>query len=802
MNGQKLTPYTRHKLLRITLGAAAFGSSNISVAHAQDVPVEQASTDNGIGGDIVVTARKREETLSDVPISAAAIDSNIIEKSSIADIFETQYIVPGLLIDKGNGNENTVTIRGAGSAVLGVGVEPSSALHVDGVFVSRLTSLNAAYLDVERVEVLRGPQGTLYGRNSIGGTINIISKRPTAAPEFRFEGEAGSFGHIKAQGIASGPIAGDSVLARVAVQQVSESGYLDNIATGRKYGKVDHFSVRGSVLTHLDPTKDFIVHVDYDRQRDDGQGQRGVGIGLDPKDRFDLRTLGALEPRGPYEIGNDLQNFANTDVFGVSGQFDWTMDRIGFRSITGFRKDKSRAQTDLDASSVSLGNNRVDNDGRQFTQEIQLFSRGKSRLDWLVGAFFFNDKSEYGFTQALNIAHDARVGAGFLGLGGLGGFVRPPASDPATWATVSAEAQSVRTNSFAVFANTTYNFTDWLSLNGGVRYSTETKRFGARAANIYVDPGLGPVRVGTTTIPFTVIPTTLDAERDNATLRQHYNNFLPSVTLSAKPIPELMMYATYSQGFHSGGVNLRLSKAPLADAAFNPEKAKNYELGMKGDFLNGRLRANLAIYQLDYTDRQVSSVFPDPLTGIIRNITLNGVATRSRGLEFDMSVRVSEELSFIGSAGLIKTKVLRDTRPIDPADPSKGNAVVDVSGENVELNGVPKKMFSLIGNYSRSISDSLTFDGSLTWAWRARTPIYSNVGGTSTLDPNLAIPAYHLVNGQLQIRGADNGWGVGLYAKNLLNKVYYNSLFAGSFAVRREFVAPPRELGVRVFKSF
>jgi iron complex outermembrane receptor protein len=793
--------YSRKILFRKSLWLAA---AVLPALWTGSAVAQTAADTNGLGNqdDIVVTARKREETLSDVPISAAAISGDQLEKTSVPDLFETQYLIPGLLIEKGNGNENTITIRGAGSGVLGVGVEPSTALHIDGVYVSRLTSLNAAYLDVERIEVLRGPQGTLYGRNSIGGSINIISKRPTATPEFRFQGEAGTYGHVMAQAIASGPIAGDGLLGRIAVQQLSESGYMKNIATGRDYGKVDHFSVRGSILGTIDDGKELLLRVDYDRQRDDGQAQKGIGIGQDRADRFDLRPLGAIEPGGYYEFGNDLANFADSDVFGLNAQFDWTMDKIGFRSITGFRDDRSRALTDLDASNVELGNNAVTNHGTQFTQELQLFSRSDSRLEWLVGAFFFKDKSRYSFTQALNTAHNPLIGAGFLGLGGLDGFVVPPASSPATWTSVAAERQRVDTTSFAVFANATYRFADWLSLNGGIRYSTEKKRFTGQAANVYIDPRLGPVLVNTAIVPFGVTPTTIDAARDNAQFKDSYDNVLPSVTLSSKPIEELMLYATYSQGFHSGGVNIRLSQSSLAAASFNPEKAKNYEVGAKLDLLGGRVRANLALYQLDYTDRQVSSVFADPTTGIIRNITLNGVETRSRGLEFEMSARVTDQLTLTGSAGLIKTRLMKDTRPINPANPALGNEIVDVSGEGRELPGIPKKSFSLIANHVVPVSGTLALDTTLSWAWRARTPVYATIGGIQALDPNLAIPAYHLVNGQIQLRGIDNDWGIGVYAKNLLDTQYSYALFAGSLAVRRAYVAPPRELGVRVFKSF
>ncbi len=442
--------------------------------------------------EIIVTATRRAESLQDVPMSINAFGSDRIKESGVNSLQDIQFLAAGLHVNNGNGSMR-VTIRGIGSSQLGPGAESGAAVHRDGIYLASFQDLGMSMYDVERIEVLRGPQGTLYGRNATGGAVNIISKSPTS--EFEGGGEVtfGNYNLVETEGYVSGPLMGDKLLARIAFKTRDHEGFTPNIFDGDALDDGDFSGVRAKL--GYEPSGAFHAELTADYSTDSST-QRGVFARLRPDTPLTGETMGAALPSGRAVNLND-SNINEKESWGLTGKAEWGVGSVTVSSLTGFRKFHWLESFDSDASPFSmLGIDKERRTNKQFSQEITVSSSGESNFQWVGGAYYFHS-SEF---QYLDLVIPTVS------------FVLP----------VGVDTQG---DAYAVFGEGSYDLSDRLSLTLAARYSFEEKS---------IDQFVGA---------------------NSEQLEDSWKAFTPKAALSYVVSDELTFYATVGKGFKAGGFN-------------------------------------------------------------------------------------------------------------------------------------------------------------------------------------------------------------------------------------------------------
>ncbi|HMO74617.1 MAG TPA: TonB-dependent receptor [Sphingopyxis sp.] len=571
-------------------GTALLAGAATVPAHAQqaaDAAEEQAS-----GGvqDIIVTATRRAERLQDVPIAVTALSGESLSAQGIDSVQDVQRATPSLNIAPFPGDPGTasVSLRGLVATEALPTVDPAVGLYLDGVYIARATGANLNLIDVERVEVLRGPQGTLFGRNTIGGAINIVTKRPTN--EFEGEVSAGYGNHDawNLSGVVNIP-AGDRLALRFAASHSQRDGFAKSALTGLPLAVDNTEYLRGQIAYQLTDNWDILLSADYSDTRFRG-GQWVTPVAQTGTAALIVNTQ---PPAGdsPADYNQPFTNrppsqvtglYRNT-VWGVGGTITGEMDAITFKAIIGYRNlDKHLTGNDLDGTPYTLLQQIYGDDRQnQVSTEFQLFGRAfDDRLDWIVGAYYFSEDG----------VNDSR--AHFL------------APFVVTQGRTYGESNNT---SLSFFGQFTFRLTEELRLTAGARYVHDTRQLTSRNLNY---AGADTDVVASCGSALATAPVC------EINLKPAKFNYVPfTVGLDYKPVPDVMLFAKYTQGYRAGGFNLRGNDL-LGLAPFGPEKVRSIEGGVKADLFDRMLRLNLTAYNSKYTAIQLS--------GNIPNFDLNG----------------------------------------------------------------------------------------------------------------------------------------------------------------------------------
>jgi iron complex outermembrane receptor protein len=593
---------TRLATLLIMGGAVLAGPA----AHAAD----SATTID----ELVVTAEKREESLQKVPIAISAYSGDTLAKVNVDSVNQLQHLAPSVYFGRQDG-QALISIRGIGSNIVAPGADSGVAVHLDGVYISKQQAQDAAMFDIERVEVLRGPQGTVNGRNATGGSINVISRRPTDEFGGYLNVTVGNYAAIKTQGAVGGPLFGDKVLWRVAFRTDNRDGYTPNQAfpDAAELDDANQQSVRGSLLIRWSDRIEQLLTVDYDRV--DTNGFATI-----------IRRTAAGAPIPGTLIGGKLSTgrAVNADgrtgyqreTYGVTSNTRIRFDGFSLTSIGGYRRLDDQVFMDVDGTNAPLLHDNLHIPQWQVSQELNLTSDGEGPWSWLVGAYYFHElqRPDQKF---------ARPGVSVLTVGGV-----------------------ARTTSYAGYAQVSWQATEALRLTAGGRYTYDRKKafefLEFRPFGIFI-PG---------------------------NLKDSWSAFTPKVSADYQLAPGKMVYATISRGFRSGGINV----GNVQGSTFDPEFVWNYEAGFKGVFWDGRLQANLAAFHYDYTDIQLYNIRTQ--TGIVENAaaaTINGVE-----LETVLRPGGGWRLEFAGSyvdATLDKYDTIEPSRPAAGRQSFDGNTL-------------------------------------------------------------------------------------------------------------------------------
>lgn len=594
----------------LTTTAAAWVLAIATAASAQEAPVsstpvtEQAQEDGGIA-DIVVTASRREESAQRAALAIQVLSADALDRANVTRPEDISSIAPGVQIATG-GNYPQVYVRGVGNFATGGLAEGAVAFNIDGVYVSRAQGVRGVLYDLERVEVLKGPQGTLYGRNASGGAINIITAKPKLGTvEGYLEGQVGNYDLAQGSGAINLPL-GDSVAIRAAGQVVSRDGYLTD-------GYEDEKTQSARLQLLWKPSSDISLLLGGGYQHVGGRGAGGVVAPRLPGDKF----LGASEPAatavydaqpgiGPLLTRPGPGGFVDYTTWSVNAELNWNM---GFANLTVLPAYRDSRLHDLSfVPGFSVDNNVR---SKQTSVEARL-GNNDSTLKWVLGGYFFDERQTSTDGGPQLIANQGPL-------------------------TQIAENYHAKIRSYAVFGQATYSVTDTLRLTGGLRYTYERKDLDQDLITYSLpSPGVVPPSCpeGTSFDPTTPVPPRfcyrfIDMSGANGSSLTYRN-----VTFKAGAEfdlgPQSMLYGGVSTGFKSGG----FYSAPKPNT-FAPEKLTAFDLGVKNRFLDNRLQLNLEAFYWIYKDHQESSLGATSIPGFLALLTYNAGRAKSYGLELD-----------------------------------------------------------------------------------------------------------------------------------------------------------------------
>jgi iron complex outermembrane receptor protein len=713
---------------------AAFAALTSVPAFAQDeapVAAEEAADDGtqGYEAEIVVTARRREETLLSVPIAVTAFSGAQLEQSGAIDITDIAMMTPNVTLEVSRGTNSTLSafIRGVGQQDPVAGFEAGVGIYLDDIYMNRPQAAVLDIYDVERIEVLRGPQGTLYGRNTTGGAVKYVTKRLGRDPSLKIRGAYGSYN--QADLIVSGSVpVGDTVRLGAAAARLTRDGFGDNLTTGQDNYNKDIFAARGTIeIAPASGTVFVRASADYSRDKSNTRGGHrliaGVATGAPVlANVYDSRG-GLLDPK------QDVKAWG-VSLFAELKPTDW----LTFRSITGYRKDDSATPIDFDAlASVNVDVPAFYNN-KQISQEAQVLI-DSGGFHGLVGLYYLDADADTVF--------DVRLPGG-----------------------VTAQTLgSVDTSTTAVFADLTYDFNDMFSVSAGGRYTWDNRK-AVVLRRTYLGGG-SPIFGGTGTL----FATTSDFRGD-----ADFKKFTPRASVTFKPTPDHTIYASFSKGFKGGGFDPRGQTSACRNSsggacngqqvydymAFDPESVNSYEIGWKAALLDRRLTFAIAAFNADYKDVQIPGSIGVTVGGVqtFIGITTNAAKARIRGLEFEGNAVLAKDLgatggtlNFAWTLGYLDAKYLSyiDARGLDVANRRAIQNTLDWTASGTIGYNVP------VGDGSLAFSTTLSYRGD-SQQFELRTPMLDQPGFT-LWDANL-------------VWDINDMFSLGLHGRNLTNKKY------------------------------
>ncbi len=710
---------------------------------------ETAGTTDLVLEEIVVTATKSGETaLQDTPLSIAAFTADSMARSGIESIEDLATQVPGLSISQ-NASMAQLYIRGVGTNLVFPGSDSSVTVHMDGVYLGRSGTLFADFVDLERVEVLRGPQGTIYGRNSAGGTINLVSKQPGDTAEAELTAGYGAYDRVHVKGSVSGPIVEDKLYASISGMYAEHDGYINNIATsGSDQLDEDTQGVRG-ILRYLPwHNVEIQLSADYMEQEGTGPTSKQTGLLFDGTVSPGFPVIGTAVvptdfhtvniPYGPLP-SNSPKNQNNREFSGLSGRVTVDLnDNFTLSSLTATRGFEGYLRGDTDYSEVAELVSIIVEEQNQLSEEIQLTGRF-DRFNFVAGFYyFFEDDSIFG---DINLPGP-----------GLVVFGNPDfRSDILT---------TVETDAWALFTQGTYNVTDQITFTAGIRYSEEEKTIQSKLFLL-----LGG---------FELPGTTYFNDKDKWTA------WTPKFGIDYKWNDDILLYASVTRGFKSGGYNFSVSQS-----SFDPEFLWAYEAGIKSEWFDNRLRLNASGFYYDYTDLQVQQ-FVIGGGGASRVEITNAANAKVSGFELELNALPVPELEL--SAGI----AYLDASYKDFITQRTGAPTVDIDVSGNDLSASPDWSFNLSGQYTFPLHGLGTASVRLEYQ-RMGDQFY-----TPFNDPVTAQSSYDLVNARLILTSLDEHWQMSVFGHNLGDEAYTNAIqdFAGTGVMQN--ITPPRTWGIDV----
>ena len=743
--------------------------------------------------EVLVTAQKRSQNLQDVPVSVSAISGDQIREGLVSSMDDVALRTPNFSMTQFNIGEPQYFIRGVGSTLDSAASDAAVATFIDEVYIGRPGGGSTDLYDLARVEVLRGPQGTLFGKNVVGGAVSLYTKRPAREFEGSVSGTYGDYDMGVVQGMVNGPIT-DTVAAKLVGQYKQRDGYTENVLDGKDYQDQDNKSVRGQL--QYDPADNLSILLGADWSKDDVNGNCRNANNLDLNDPLGLAgffppVIDATTKGDIRKCASSADAFQKREVSGGLLRVDWGVADATLTSITAYREMDYKHLEDLAGlPQGSIPANLVDSvkeNSDQFSQELRLASAGDGKLNWLVGAFYMEE----------NVDRKEQ----FLGTFGpplTRGFFPLIAGD-------IDFTQKAKTTSYATFGQIDYAFNEQWSVSVGSRYTYDKKditqglvnledptfdtaymaglfgispaevqaMFAPQEAVVLGIPANGPANVGafaaTRNTSLLVFPYKIKADDD-------WNKVTSSASLNWNYSEDSMLYLSFAQGFKSGAFVSSVNDPQAAAVPLEPELADSWELGLKSEFFDNRLRVNASVFTMEYKDLQVFRLVGSLLVGA------NAKAT-SEGVELDITGLLTENWTL--SANYAYLDATYDTYE---------DGAVDFSGNT--LPRAPEDSFFAQSSYRTPLPNGSEIDWIVSYAY----------SGAFYFDPNNSQASkegsYGVIDASATWTSPQGQWSVTAWGKNLDDEEYRVHSITSNIAGTVDLWGPPRTYGGTVKYSF
>ena len=769
------------KFMRASLFASAAIMIGVSLpAMAQDAPAD----DESANAEIIVTAQKREERLQDIPLAVSVIGGDAVANNGGITLENAQYLVPSLNFRKsGTSLNQALFLRGVGTINFSIAAEPSVAAVLDGVVLSRAGEGFTDLFDVERIEVLRGPQGTLFGKNASAGVVSIVTKRPTA--DFGATVEASYFTKSEYRGRATVnvPLAAN-VRSRFTGFYGNYDGNVNNLTKGSKVNGYEHYGVRGAIEADVSENIMLTLRGDYRKANDDCCAEI---IGTTPT------NAAALALANTGFIGADSRNIRQNLVtatkeesWGISLQADIALGEHSLTSITSYRGWDNTEIRDGDwLDQPYVGLNQLHDNGPQtsntFSQELRIASPTGQFLEYVVGAYYSKAESDRTFTRNVITCSASTLAAVVPGL--------VPCSTASGASTITTPAGTADFGStfknVSVFGQTTLNLSDSLRLIGGLRYTHDTLDVNHIRRTTLSGPGVqGNFDAGVYNngLVATLPATGFVAGTSNGvpfTTSTSNNNLSGKAGVQADLSENNMAYASYTLGYKGPAYNIFYNLTTVGAGVIAPETVNAYEVGLKNTFLDGDLIVNLAAYYAKYNNYQANS--PDFVAGVRTTRLTNAGSVSTKGFELDFVATPSRNFTLSGGVAYNKARV-EDFRLPPGADSTQ------LLAKGTPLANAPKWKMSLGAQYDIETSGFANIELGSQIAMQS-DQIYE-------LSPNPAVrlgstvDGYAIVDLTAALVDPNDGWRVAFQVKNLFDKSFASSIVSGGPGGSFRYIIP------------
>eukprot|EP00456_Euglypha_rotunda_P031286 TRINITY_DN2436_c0_g1_i2.p1 TRINITY_DN2436_c0_g1~~TRINITY_DN2436_c0_g1_i2.p1 ORF type:complete len:807 (+),score=96.23 TRINITY_DN2436_c0_g1_i2:456-2876(+) len=764
----------------------AFVALSANTAYAQAAPAEPDAVAQGAGNtqagaagqdeasgstfaatDIIVTAQKRSQRLQDVPINIQAVGSEQIAQRGLDNLGRLNSVVPGVSIGKFSNTRPVIYIRGIGTRNLGIGSEQSVGVFLDDFYVGDASSVFSNISDVERIEVLKGPQGTLYGRNTIGGAISIVTTEPSNETHVNAQASVGNYNLVSGKASISGAIVEDVLQGRLAFYSEKRDGYMYNPTTGGTGLGSDQNGVRGELRAE---TGDFTFRLAADYNRDTSPGQLGKNSGAGVLFRAPSVAIPVVDP-DPFVQANPRDPRVNAKTYGGSLRTEWDPGALTILSLTQVRGGDVHSTLDIAHSALNIMQRDERQRNRYWSQELRFSSSPDGvatfgdHLQWVAGLFYYHQNAtaldHYNWMQ-----------------------------DSQQYQTVGTNVTNdynltVKTRSFAAYIDATAHITDTLDITFGLRY-THDKKFGTvgAVASAYNVPGVNR--------PFQL------------PISQKSSSLDPKVTLSWKPITDVMLYATYSSGYKGGGFQYLSGNADLAGRSFGPERLDYYEAGLKSQLFDRRLTLNASVFHSDFKGLQLQRQL------LIGTFTDNAATVNFNGAELETTLAVTSALTLNANYTYLNNKF----KDYDQCAVAPTPSCLDLSGTRTLRS--PKHQVTLGGQYVIETGAESNLTLRADYVYRSKYLLETGglgakVGGVQVASTN---PGFvEAANNVLDLRATYtlDRWSLAVWGTNLTDN-YIRSAVTGTSVTRANgtpggigvisYAEPPRMYGMTLGYKF
>ncbi len=767
-------------------------------AMAQNVaPEPDSATDGGAAPDITVTARRRVESLESVPVAVSVIGRDLLDRSYTVNTQQLSLLVPALNYSSANPRNTAFTIRGLGSSVVAVsqandGLEPGVGFYVDQVYHARPATAAFDFTDIDQIEVLRGPQGTLFGKNTTAGAINIATRLPSFTPEASEELSVGSYNFVQAKASASGPLFGDTVAFRISGLSTRRDGVIRNVRTGADHNDIANQAVRGQLLIKPSEALQLRLTAGFSNFAANccTQVYLRIASSLRPAAR-QYPSLAANAPGGPYAPPSlnpydrvtdiDAPLAVDTNEGGVSAIADWNLGPVTLTSVSAWRFWNWDAANDRDYTGLPIQLiQHIPSRQDQYSQELRVASNDDHPITYVAGLYYFDQKIT---GRPISIYGPA---AAYWLIGPTTGAANMPVPANLLDGYGTDGATRFKVDNYAAFAEVNWKVLPRLTVTAGLRYTYEKKSGDYKS---FVFGGLATTNTALTNAKLSVLRPQTYSARDSE------SNLSGRANIAWQATDDVYLYAGYARGFKSGGINMsglpldNLNQPALATAVIRPELNTTYEAGLKARLFDRRLVVNLAGYSTRVRDFQ-ATIVDSSQTVALRGYLSNIPKVTVEGFELDAIAQLARGLQLRASTAYADGKYADYPAGPCPLEiQTAATTACNLTGQR--LAGLPRWSTTVGGDYALPVSRSARL------ILHADSSFKSGYNGDPSLSRFTDIDNYNVTNASIGIR-SDNGWELAVFARNLFDTDCIQNLTiqAGNSGLILGNPSDPRTFGV------